>query len=133
MRVPGVQPGVRAQADREVHRRERDGSYEWTALVRGAARRYQRCDAGPPPCAFRFCIYVLLRWRDLCIRHIGCVTRGNELVECVWIFIEPTVMLHVLYLHGRIMSVHSRGFRVIVAQWQKERNDILKPERRWLR
>lgn len=40
--LPGVQPGVRAPADREVHRREWDRPDERTTAVRGAARRYQR-------------------------------------------------------------------------------------------
>lgn len=31
--LPGVQPGVRAQADREVHRREWDGPDERAAAV----------------------------------------------------------------------------------------------------
>lgn len=42
MRLPGVQPGVRAQAHREVHRREWDRPNERTTPERGAARRYQR-------------------------------------------------------------------------------------------
>lgn len=35
--LPGVQSCVRAEADREVHRGERDGPDERTAAVRGAA------------------------------------------------------------------------------------------------
>lgn len=40
--LPSVQSCVRAQADREVHRGERDGPDERTAAVRRAASGHQR-------------------------------------------------------------------------------------------